>query len=101
MERERDGVIKKMGREGETIAGRKRDRSKREREREGEREEEEEEVIDRYIDWRKRVYVLELIWRDRVRYRCKVKRKKDRQREGGRDKEIDRYGVRESVCIVG
>ena len=36
----------------------------------------------------------------RYRYRCKVKRKKDRWR-GGRDKEIDRYGVRESVCMVG
>ena len=33
----------------------------------------------------------------RYRYRSKVKRKKDRWREGGRDKEIDRYGVRKSV----
>ena len=51
-EREREGVIKKMEREGERVAGRKRDRSEREREREGEREREEEEeeeegVIDR------------------------------------------------------
>ena len=34
MEREREGVIKKMEREGERVAGRKRDRSERERERE-------------------------------------------------------------------
>ena len=37
----------------------------------------------------------------RYRYRCKVKRKKDRWTEGVRDKEIDRYGVRESVCFAG
>ena len=31
MEREREGVIKKMEREGERVAGRKRNRSERER----------------------------------------------------------------------
>ena len=35
MEREREGLIKKMEREGERVAGRKRDRSERERERGG------------------------------------------------------------------
>ena len=47
METEREGVVKKMEREGDRVARRKRDRSERERAGGIEREEEEEGVIDR------------------------------------------------------